>query len=95
MGGMCCTIRMGTGKSAGSRVKISARALGPPVEAPMASTRTVPVTMGTFAGAGPAEAAPAGVVCCRRGAQRALIFGISCSRMTCSELSGPPHRLAW
>ena len=43
IGGMCCTITMGTGKSAGSRAKISAKAFGPPVEVPMATTWTGPV----------------------------------------------------
>ena len=38
MGGMCCTMTIGTGKSLGSLAKTSARAFGPPVEAPMART---------------------------------------------------------
>ena len=55
IGGMCCTITMGTGKSAGSRRKISARAFGPPVEAPMASTSTAPVaTAAVLRAVGPA-----------------------------------------
>ncbi len=37
-GGMCCTITMGTGKSAGNCGSSAVSAFGPPVDVPMATT---------------------------------------------------------
>ena len=40
MGGMCCTITSGTLKFGGKQGKIRAKASGPPVEAPIATSWT-------------------------------------------------------
>src|SRR5208337_2602740 len=39
--GICCTIRIGTGRSPGSMGRISCKAFGPPVEVPIATIEGV------------------------------------------------------
>src|SRR5438045_1359187 len=39
--GICCTIRIGTGRSRGRQNRMSCNALGPPVELPMATIADV------------------------------------------------------
>ena len=90
IGGMCCTITTGTGRVAGSDGISSARAVGPPVDTPIAirSTRcagpvaraTVPVARegrcGMRAGARSFASRAAGSSAAIRGSSSARIFSI-------------------
>ena len=90
--GMCCTTRMLPEKSSGSCGSRYCRALGPPVETPMA-TICVGAMGRSFGGSSPSCASPGrNCVCTPALCAAALIFLISSRR---SRACWPQHPAAW
>src|SRR5208282_323797 len=89
IGGMCWTTTIGTGKSLGMRGKTSARALGPPVDVPMATTSMRQfdraLTFETGGVRGRARSFKG-----RATPQRALILGMSSARTRSTATAGLP-----